>query len=105
MMPILEPPFSAAKVWPIVSNTQGGLPHDEDQRVLNTFGEPIHRLFVAGELGSVFGHLYLSGGNYSECLVAGRIAGVQAGSLEPRRSVHASARAAPATAHLVGART
>jgi succinate dehydrogenase/fumarate reductase flavoprotein subunit len=105
MMPILEPPFSAAKVWPIVSNTQGGLPHDEDQRVLNTFGEPIRRLFVAGELGSVFGHLYLSGGNYSECLVAGRIAGVQAASLERRRSVHASARAAPATAHLIGART
>jgi succinate dehydrogenase/fumarate reductase flavoprotein subunit len=84
MMPILEPPFSAAKVWPIVSNTQGGLPHDEDQRVLNSFGVAIEGLYVAGELGSVFGHLYLSGGNYSECLVAGRIAGMKAASLEPR---------------------
>jgi hypothetical protein len=32
----------------------------------------------------VFGHLYLSGGNYSECLVAGRIAGKHAARLEPR---------------------
>jgi succinate dehydrogenase/fumarate reductase flavoprotein subunit len=83
MMPILQPPFSAAHVWPVVSNTQGGLPHDEDQRVLSSFGEPIGRLFVAGELGSVFGHLYLSGGNYSECLVAGRIAGAKAARLKP----------------------
>jgi succinate dehydrogenase/fumarate reductase flavoprotein subunit len=83
MMPILEPPFSAARVWPIVSNTQGGLPHDEDQRVLNSFGKPISRLYVAGELGSVFGHLYLSGGNYSECLIAGRIAGIKGAQLAP----------------------
>ncbi|MEW6453543.1 MAG: FAD-dependent oxidoreductase [Pseudomonadota bacterium] len=86
MMPILEPPFSAAKVWPIVSNTQGGLVHDEHQRVLNSFGEPIPRLYVAGELGSIFGHLYISGGNYSECMIAGRIAGTEAAELEPWRS-------------------
>jgi len=78
MMPIAQPPFSAAKVWPIVSNTQGGLPHDEDQRVLNAFGAPIDRLYVAGELGSVFGHLYFAGANYSECLIGGRIAGINA---------------------------
>ena len=83
MMPIAEPPFSAAHVWPIVSNTQGGLPHDEEQRVLDAFGAPIPRLYVAGELGSVFGHLYLAGGNYSECLVGGRIAGRNAARLAP----------------------
>jgi succinate dehydrogenase/fumarate reductase flavoprotein subunit len=83
MTPIAEPPFSAARVWPIVSNTQGGLPHDEQQRVLDAFGEPLRRLYVAGELGSVFGHLYFSGANYSECLIGGRIAGVNAAQLEP----------------------
>lgn len=82
-MPIAQPPFSAAAVWPIVSNTQGGLPHDENQQVLDSFSRPIRRLYVAGELGSVFGHLYLSGGNYSECLIGGRIAGVKASRLEP----------------------
>ena len=85
MMPIVTPPFSAARVWPIVSNTQGGLPHDEDQRVLDPFGAPLPRLYVAGELGSVFGHLYFSGANYSECLIGGRLAGVNAARLSPRR--------------------
>jgi succinate dehydrogenase/fumarate reductase flavoprotein subunit len=85
MMPIVAPPFSAARVWPIVSNTQGGLPHDEDQRVLDPFGEPLPRLYVAGELGSVFGHLYFSGANYSECLIGGRLAGANAARLAPRR--------------------
>ena len=86
MMPIVEPPFSAARVWPVVSNTQGGLPHDEHQRVLNSYGEPIPRLYVAGELGSVFGHLYFSGANYSECLVGGKIAGIHAANLKPSRA-------------------
>lgn len=83
MMPIAEPPFYAAHVWPIVSNTQGGLSHDADQRVLDAFGAPIPRLYVAGELGSVFGHLYISGGNFSECLVGGQIAGRNAAGLTP----------------------
>jgi succinate dehydrogenase/fumarate reductase flavoprotein subunit len=75
MMPIATPPFSAAAVFPIVSNTQGGLDHDADQRVLDVFGAPIPGLTVAGELGSSFGHLYMSGGNIAECFVGGRIAG------------------------------
>lgn len=75
MVPILAPPFSSAPIWPIVSNTQGGLAHDAHQRVLDAFGAPIPGLYVAGELGSVFGHLYMSGGNIAECFVGGRIAG------------------------------
>ncbi len=83
MMPIIEPPFSVAYVWPVVSNTQGGIPHDEDQRVLNSFDEPIRRLYVAGELSSIFGHLYIAGGNLAECFVGGRIAGTNAARLDP----------------------
>ena len=75
MVPIATPPFSAATVWPIVSNTQGGLAHDPQQRVLDAFGSPVPHLYVAGELGSVFGHLYMSGGNIAESFVGGRIAG------------------------------
>jgi len=78
MVPIAEPPFSAAEIWPVVSNTQGGLAHDARQRVLDAFGEPIPGLYVAGELGSVFGHLYMSGGNIAESFVGGRIAGREA---------------------------
>jgi succinate dehydrogenase/fumarate reductase flavoprotein subunit len=78
MMPVRVPPFLYAPVWPIVSNTQGGPVHDERQRVLDVFGEPIRGLYSAGELGSVFGHLYISGGNLAECFAGGRIAGREA---------------------------
>jgi succinate dehydrogenase/fumarate reductase flavoprotein subunit len=75
MLPLATPPFFAARVWPIVSNTQGGPVHDEQQRVLDAFGAPIPGLYAAGECGSVFGHLYMSGGNLAECFIGGRIAG------------------------------
>jgi len=75
MTPIAEPPFYYAQVWPVVSNTQGGPVHDADQRIINVFGDPIPRLYAAGEMGSAFGFLYMSGGNLAECFVGGRIAG------------------------------
>jgi succinate dehydrogenase/fumarate reductase flavoprotein subunit len=84
MMPIATPPYFAAPIWPIVSNTQGGPAHDAEQRVLDAFGRPIPRLYEAGEIGSVFGHLYMSGGNIAECFVGGTIAGRAAAALQPR---------------------
>ncbi|MPZ44293.1 MAG: FAD-binding protein [Betaproteobacteria bacterium] len=75
MMPIATPPFYGAPVWATVSNTQGGPVHDAEQRIISVYGEPIPRLYAAGELGSSFGHLYISGGNIVECFVTGRIAG------------------------------
>jgi len=78
MMPIRTPPFYCGEVWPVVSNTQGGPVHDSRQRILNPFGEPIPRLYEAGELGSIWGHLYISGGNLAECFITGRIAGREA---------------------------
>jgi succinate dehydrogenase/fumarate reductase flavoprotein subunit len=81
MMPIRTAPFYIAEVWPVVSNTQGGPRHDARQRVLNTYGAPIPRLFEAGELGSIWGSLYLGGGNLSECFITGRIAAREANAL------------------------
>jgi succinate dehydrogenase/fumarate reductase flavoprotein subunit len=83
MMKIERPPFYGAPVWATVSNTQGGPVHDEQQRVIDAFGTPIPRLYAAGELGSSFGHLYLSGGNIAECFVTGRIAGKNAAAAAP----------------------
>lgn len=74
----LAAPWFAAPVEPVVSNTQGGPVHDAGQRVCDPYGEPIPGLFAAGECGSVFGHLYLSGGNLAECFIGGRIAGAGA---------------------------
>jgi succinate dehydrogenase/fumarate reductase flavoprotein subunit len=89
MVPIKTPPYYCGKVWPVVSNTQGGPVHDAKQRVLNPFAEPIPRLYEAGELGSIWGHLYLSGGNLAECLITGRIAGREAAALTPWDVAHA----------------
>ncbi len=83
MMKIQRPPFFAGEVWPVVSNTQGGPVHDASQRVIDVNDQPIPRLYAVGELGSGWGHLYLSGGNLAECLISGRIAGNHAAALEP----------------------
>jgi len=74
MIPIKEPPFYGMQTWPIVTNTQGGPEHNAQQQILNIEGKPIPRLYAIGELGSLFGHLYLEAGNISECFVGGRIA-------------------------------
>ncbi|HEY9237562.1 MAG TPA: FAD-binding protein, partial [Burkholderiaceae bacterium] len=78
MFPLLSAPFYAARLWPVVINTQGGPVHDARQRVLDPFGAPLPRLYAAGELGSVFGHVYMAGGNLSECFVGGRNAAREA---------------------------
>ena len=85
MMSIRTPPFYGAPVWATLSNTQGGPVHDAESRVIDAYGNPIPRLYAAGELGSSFGHLYLSGGNIAECFVTGEIAGRHAAGLAPRR--------------------
>jgi len=83
MVPVRTPPFIVGELWPIVSNTQGGPAHDAQQRILNPFGKPIPRLYEAGEIGGAWGFLYLGGGNYSECVIGGRIAAKEIGTLRP----------------------
>ncbi len=81
MVPIDKPPFYGAPVWCVVSNTQGGPVHNAHQQIIDSFGNLIPRLFAVGELGSSFGHLYMSGGNIAECFVTGRVAGRTAAGL------------------------
>ena len=78
MHPLRKPPFYCGQIWPVVSNTQGGPRHDAEQRVLNPYGEAINGLYVAGELGSIWGSLYTAGSNLTECFVTGKIAGEHA---------------------------
>ena len=82
MTKVQKPPFLVGEIWPVVSNTQGGPKHDTKQRIINTFNEPIPRLYEAGELGSIWGFLYLGGGNLSECFITGKIAGNDVATLE-----------------------
>jgi succinate dehydrogenase/fumarate reductase flavoprotein subunit len=83
MMRVDTPPYIFGEVWPTVSNTQGGPVHNAKQQIVTPEGKPIPRLYAAGELGSSFGHLYLSGGNITECLVTGRVAGRESADLDP----------------------
>jgi succinate dehydrogenase/fumarate reductase flavoprotein subunit len=83
MISLSHPPFYAVEAWPIVSNTQGGPVHDAEQRVLDPMGKPIPRLYAAGDISSIFGHLYLEAGNITECFVGGRIAGMNAAKEKP----------------------
>ena len=83
MVKIDTPPFYVGEVWPVVSNTQGGPVHNAKQQVMNVYNEAIPRLYSAGECGSAFGFLYLSGANLSECLITGKIAGREVSNLNP----------------------
>jgi succinate dehydrogenase/fumarate reductase flavoprotein subunit len=76
LTPLLEPPFFAVKIYPGGPNTQGGLKKDEKGRVLNSFDEPVKRLYCAGENGSVYGFLYpTGGGNICEMTIFGQVIG------------------------------
>ncbi len=79
LVPLSRHPFYAINLWPGGLNTQGGPRRNSKAQVLDTKGMPIPRLYSAGELGSMFGMIYPSGGgNLSECIAFGRIAGENA---------------------------
>ena len=71
------------KLYPGGPNTKGGIDADAQRRVLNWAGIPIPRLFTAGEISSVFKFAYQAGGNLTECIVCGRVAGRNAAKLKP----------------------
>ena len=51
--------------------------------MLTPFNKPIPRLYSAGELGSMWGHIYQGATNNSEACVFGRIAGRTAAAEKP----------------------
>jgi len=84
LTPLVNPPFYAIVLWPGGPNTLGGPIRNERAQVLDSNGRPIRRLYSAGELGSIFGFLYpASGGNVSELIVFGQIAGKNAAAERP----------------------
>jgi len=78
LIPIATPPFYAIPIWPCLYNTQGGPKRNPKAQVLDHWGNPIKRLYSAGELGSLWYRNYPGGGNVSEALAFGRIAGKNA---------------------------
>lgn len=80
--PLSTPPFYAIAQYPTLLNTQGGPRRNDHAQVLDAFGEPISRLYSAGELGSMWGLIYQGAGNNAESVVFGRIAGENAAALD-----------------------
>ena len=81
MLPLVTPPFYAMELCECQTNTQGGPKHNGHCQVLDAFDEPIPRLYVAGELGSIYGHLYNGGENIPEASSGGRRAARHANDL------------------------
>jgi succinate dehydrogenase/fumarate reductase flavoprotein subunit len=78
LKPLKTGPFYAIELSPSFTNTQGGPRRDVKAEILDVDGNAIPHLYEAGELGSVYADIYNGGGNLSECLFFGRIAGKNA---------------------------
>lgn len=74
LLPIDGPPYCAIQIMPTLWCTQGGPRRDKEARVLDPYGKPIPRLYVAGELGSITGFLYQGGSDIADCIVFSQIA-------------------------------
>jgi succinate dehydrogenase/fumarate reductase flavoprotein subunit len=84
LVPIEVAPFYAIPLWPGTWSTQGGPIRNEDSQVCDPWGNPIARLYSNGELGSLWGFLYpIGGGDLSELISFGQIAGKHAAGLDP----------------------
>ena len=69
-------PFYAYPCTSAIIATYCGLTVDTDTHVLDVYGEPIDRLFAAGELmGGFHGVSYMTGSSLGKCLIFGSIAG------------------------------
>ena len=77
--PIQTPPFYAAKLWPKVHHTMGGLVTNLQAQVTNQDYEVIPGLYAAGEsAGGTHGAVRLGSCAITDCIVFGRIAGIAA---------------------------
>ena len=75
---INKPPYYALPLYAGGPNTKGGISANAKREVLDWQGKPIPRLFTAGEISSAFKFVYQGGGNLTECIVFGRVAGENA---------------------------
>ena len=75
--------YYGVPLWPCLLNTQGGPKRNARGEILDVWGKPIKRLYGAGEVGSIWGFLYQSGGNLGECLGLGRAVGLHAAAEVP----------------------
>jgi flavocytochrome c len=82
--PTLVAPFYAARLWPKVHHTMGGLVTVKTAQVMGFDFKPVKGLYAAGEVtGGVHGAVRLGGVAMADCVVFGRIAGQNAAKEKP----------------------
>ncbi len=81
MLPLDNPPYYAIELGFSSINTQGGPVRNENCQTMDPYGQPIPRLYNAGEFGSYNGYVYCIG-NILEALTTGRVAARHAASLD-----------------------
>lgn len=81
MLPLDNPPYYAIELGFSSINTQGGPVRNENCQTMDPYGQPIPRLYNAGEFGSYNGYVYCIG-NILEALTTGRVAARHAAALE-----------------------
>ncbi|HOG08074.1 MAG: flavocytochrome c [Syntrophales bacterium] len=82
--PTVMPPFYAARLWPRVHHTMGGLVIDTNAQVTGFNMKPVPGLYAAGEVtGGVHGAVRLGSVAMADCVVFGRIAGRNAAAEKP----------------------
>jgi predicted oxidoreductase len=78
-----EGPFYSWPVYPGGCSTLGGPKKNENAQVLDTYDQPIPRLYAAGCFGNFAANTYgISGGNNAENMVWGRIAARHVSALD-----------------------
>jgi len=84
MIPLEQGPFYGIAQWPAVHHTMGGLRVNAKGQALDIWGNPIPRLYAAGEVtGGIHGDNRLGGNATADCVVFGRIAGTNAAKEKP----------------------
>ena len=81
--PVAKAPFYAILMCVGGPNTKGGIAANAKREAIDWMDRPIPRLYTAGEVSSVFKAVYQAGGNLTECIVFGRVAGRNAAAQKP----------------------
>ncbi|MDB9822903.1 hypothetical protein OAC89_04305 [Deltaproteobacteria bacterium] len=80
----MQSAFYAIELWPGGFSTCGGPKRNAKGQVLGV-ENPIKWLYEAGSLGHTMGQVYsITGANYGEVFVRGRISGMNAAAEKPR---------------------
>lgn len=105
MRPFDDGPYYALELVPTILNTQGGPRRNANAEVVGVDGSAIPHLYSAGECGGVTSNMYQGGGNMTECLVFGRIAGRNAAAEKEPLPPVAAAPVESSIAYTIGTET